>query len=52
MMQSTGGHVFPAVLDTIIELKLHHLISTDPQKPTSLADLEKDSEGSQELISK
>nr|XP_036575561.1 o-methyltransferase [Colletotrichum truncatum]KAF6782150.1 o-methyltransferase [Colletotrichum truncatum] len=52
MMQSTGGHVFPAVLNTAMELKLHHLVSTDPRNPTSLADLEKKSGGSQELISR
>jgi len=50
-MQSTGGHAFPAVLDTVIQLKLHHLVSSDPQKPTSLEDLERESGGSQELIS-
>lgn len=50
MMQSTGGSTFPAVLDTVIELKLHHIISVDRQAPTSLADLEKESGGSRELI--
>lgn len=50
MMQSTGGSAFPAVLDTALELKLHHIISVDRQSPTSLADLEKESGGSRELI--
>lgn len=52
LMQSTGGHTFPAVLETVIELKLHHLVSSDPQKPTNLADLERESGGSAELIRK
>ncbi|KAG4429005.1 hypothetical protein IFR05_015515 [Cadophora sp. M221] len=50
LMQSTGGHTFPAVLETVIELKLNHLVSSDPQKPTSLSDLERESGGSAELI--
>ncbi|KAK1974763.1 S-adenosyl-L-methionine-dependent methyltransferase [Colletotrichum cereale] len=52
MMRSTGGHVFPAVLSTAMELRLHHLISANHQKPTSLANLESSSGGSQELISR
>ncbi|KAF5490301.1 Cytochrome P450 monooxygenase hmp1 [Colletotrichum fructicola] len=52
MMQSAGGHVFPAVLNTALELRLHQLVSTDVQSPSTLRDLAKDSGGSQELISR
>ena len=51
MMQSAGGHVFPAVLNTALELRLHQLVSADAQSPSTLGDLSKNSGGSQELIS-